>query len=111
MQIFSDPKITEALQKYVADIADQDFIIVDLEQPDERGHRSSAIGMNLVPMLAATNPATPVVIVGWQPVEEYAKDPRWANVTSFRNVILRRLPINKEDILSAIAEVKARLQG
>lgn len=108
MQIFSSESTKKALEGYLAGL-EADCIIIDLEQPDENNQRSTAIGMKMAPMLAATNPNTPVIIVGWQTVEMYEKYPAWQGAIKFKNVVLRRLPVVKEDILSAIAEVKERL--
>lgn len=108
MQIFSSESTKKALEGYLAGL-EADCIIIDLEQPDAEGRRSTAIGMNLVPMLAGTNPNTPVIIIGWQTVEMYEKYPSWQGAIKFKNVVLRRLPVVKDDILSAIAEVKERL--
>ena len=108
MQIFSDKATTATLERYLEHLQ-IDCIIVDLEQPDDQGLRSTAVGMTLVPMLSVAYPTTPIIMVGWQTVTAYERDPRWQIVINLKNVTFRRLPVVKDDVLSAISEVNERL--
>lgn len=109
MQIFSDERTGKALSQYLEGLEAEDFIVVDLEQPDQYGHRSTACGINMVPELAKANPDTPVIMVGWQTPQMYERYSSWKEAIGFKNVVLRRLPVNKDDILSAITEIRDRL--
>lgn len=111
-KIISDPEISAALEKTLAATGvEDDYVVVDLGQPDRGGLRQTAANLTEVPIIAATYPDTPIIAVGFENRERYVSDPRWRKIEGLPNVVFRNLPLGKDDLISAIAEARNRLRA
>ncbi len=106
MEIYAEPGIKDVLAKMFAEISGQDVKIVQLEQAGDLINRQDVAGLNIT--LNVAKEGAPVVMLGWMPIRMYIdRKPReWFAVMGYPNVMFRRLPVSKDDVLSAIEEAK-----
>jgi hypothetical protein len=111
MKIVSDGGTAELFKAIFADLDGEaaDTVFVYIERRDGAGMRSTRSGFDGALAAVEENASSPIILAGWQTPKDYAHDPRWQKLGKLPNVVFLRLPVDHDDIVSAIQEARRRL--
>ncbi len=103
--VIANPTIVDALQTILEDPECDGITVVDLDHK-LRGHDRQ---QGLADALAAARSGNPVIMVGWLPARDYAKQTAWHAAIAYGNVQFLRLPFDPMTLILAVR--RARVNG
>lgn len=97
--------LPETIEQMLAPVSDSDALVIFVERTDRRNARQACIGLD--DALRNAPDGKPIIMLGWFSPLHHADNPRWHAAMGHPNVAFRRLPVDKNEILSGLEEASA----